>query len=324
MTLLRYSAALVLLAAPLANAQDEPFAATDAPTIVTLLDEAYVTGPQVRLGDVADIEGPEAEVFSRVELGPAAVPGSSKRLTPSLLLSRLRLAGYQDASVDFRGAAAVEATTLAVDITPEVVAEDLRNFILDEMPWDAASSTIDVRLPRQAVTVPEGDLDIEWMANPQYDYLGTGLFRGKVVVDGDIKRNVICQATVETYVDVVVADREIPRGTLISTRHLRLEKQALSPLQAGVYTDMAEVAGMKARSTVFPGTVIRSRHAAQPRIFRRNQEVTVEARAGSLLVRSRAVAMTDGYAGEVATCRNPDSKEEFTGVVRDDGVVVVN
>ena len=69
--------------------------------------------------------------------------------------------------------------------------------------------------------------------------------------------------------------------------------------------------------------MITKRKVQPRRLFKRNQIVIVEARAGALRVRNRARALDDGRAGDVVTCLNLDSKQEFQGVVRKDGVVVV-
>ena len=59
------------------------------------------------------------------------------------------------------------------------------------------------------------------------------------------------------------------------------------------------------------------------RIIKRNQVVTVEVRAGTLMVRDRAQAMSNAAAGDIIICRRINSKEEFQGIVREDGIVEV-
>ena len=60
---------------------------------LTLHEEAYVKGPKVYLGDVADIEGENAVDLAMVEVASAALPGASKRLNAALVASRIRHAG---------------------------------------------------------------------------------------------------------------------------------------------------------------------------------------------------------------------------------------
>ena len=75
--------------------------------------------------------------------------------------------------------------------------------------------------------------------------------------------------------------------------------------------------------TIFPDTVSR-RVTSCPVALWRNQIVTVEVRAGALVVRDRALSMSNAAAGDMIICRRMNSKEEFQGVVREDGIVEVH
>ena len=77
--------------------------ATATDTLV-LKDEAYVRGPRVLLGEVAEIEGTLAPELESIELGTAALPGDSKRLNAALVESRIRNAGLDLSDVEVSGA----------------------------------------------------------------------------------------------------------------------------------------------------------------------------------------------------------------------------
>lgn len=294
-----------------------------ASIVVTLREQAYVKGPQVALRDVADIEGDDAGALYGLEIMPAAPPGNVRRIHASLLRSRLVTSGYEPHEFEIAGADSVNATTLHVELSREMVAEDLRRFIQSEMPWDSTEATIDVTPPPNNLMLPEGDLTLEWNPSPLYRYLGQGTIRGEAIVDGEVRDAFYCKVDVQAYGDVVVAAKDIPRGSVISRNDLTLEKRALSTMRNGYFRDPAELVGMVARSTIFPDTVLTSRHAMPRRIIRRNQVVTVEVKKGSLVVRDRAVAMGNAAAGDLLICRRTDSREEFQGIVREDGVIVV-
>ena len=298
-------------------------AAWSAADTVTLKNEAYVKGPYVTLGEVADIQGEHAEALALVELAPAALPGSSKKFDAALLKSRIANAGLSVESLQFAGASNTVATTLHNELTPDMMIAELRTFIESEMPWEPEDTSIDIALPTQEVVVPDGALEIRWWPNPQYRWVGPGVFRGEIQVDGEVKRTILVRAQIEAYSDVLVAATDIPRGKLISTSDLQIEKRAMSMLKGSVLSRPEEIVGQVARSTIFPGQVITTRQIAPRQLVKRNQNVVVEATAGALVVRSQARALMNACAGDVIVCMNPDSKEEFQGTVRGDGVVVV-
>jgi len=156
---------------------------------------------------------------------------------------------------------------------------------------------------------------------------GTGsppaAFRGTLRVDGEVKRTILCKAGIEAFVPVLVAATDIPRGRMIRESDIEIQRRALSTMRYGALTDLDEAVGQLARGTIFPGTVLTNRSVVPRRLVKRYQAVLVETRAGNLLVRGQARAMEDGSAGDLIRLTNPESKAELFGVVREDGIVVV-
>jgi flagella basal body P-ring formation protein FlgA len=298
-------------------------AAADTDTVM-LKTEAYVKGPALTLGDVANVQGDNAEILASIEIGNAAMPGDSKRLDASLLRSRVENSGFAADSVDFQGPGSVVATTLSSEITSDMLATDLRTFIEGEMPWAQDDATIDIVAPAQDLVVTDGLIEVRWLPNPQYRWVGPGVFRGEVTVDGSVKRTVLVRAQIEAYTEVLVAATDIPRGSIISASDLQMERRAMSQMKGSVLRNTTDAVGQVARSTIFPGQVITTRQLMPRQLVKRNQAVMVEARAGGLVIRSQARALMNGCEGDLITCMNLDSKEEFQGVVRKDGVIDVN
>jgi flagella basal body P-ring formation protein FlgA len=288
---------------------------------VMLKTEAYVKGPMVTLGDIAEISGENSEQLAALEVSSAAAPGASKRIDTALL--KMRLNGAGASGVEVQGAPSVVATTLSLDLSREVLTDDLRTFIQTQLPWSDAETTIDILDEPDPVTVPEGEVAVRWMPNPQYRWVGQGTFRGDVEVDGKVKRTVFAKANIEAYAEVLVCASDIPRGRQITTSDLRFEKRALSQQKGDGVQELDEVVGMIARDSMLMGETISRRSLLPKQLIKRNQLVTVEAKAGSLVVRSRVKSLDNGGAGDVIRMMNPDSKAEFQGRVRPDGSVEV-
>ncbi|MCC6794945.1 MAG: flagellar basal body P-ring formation protein FlgA [Candidatus Hydrogenedentes bacterium] len=294
--------------------------AASADTIM-LKTEAYVKGPMVTLGDIAEISGDNAEQLAALEVSSAAAPGAAKRIDSQLLKMRLNGAGANN--IEMRGPTSVLATTLSLDISREVLTDDLRTFIQTQLPWTDAETTVDILDEPEPVTVPEGEVTVRWMPGPQYRWVGQGAFRGDIEVDGKVKRTVFAKANIEAYAEVLVCAQDIPRGKQIAVSDLRFEKRAMSQQKGDAVQDIDEIAGMIARDSILMGETISRRSLVPKQLIKRNQLVNVEARAGSLMVRSRAKALDNGGAGDVIRLMNPDSKAELQGRVKNDGSVEV-
>jgi len=300
-------------------------AASAAPgAVVVFREEAYVKGPVVRLGEIAEIEGAGAAALSEVEIVAAAQPGSSKRLDAGLVAARLRNAGYDRLEVEVKGAKSVEAKTLHQEITPDMIAGDLRAYIEQSMPWDPLVTEVEVVPPQQGIVAPEGEVGFEWRSAPDYAFVGQGSFRGSVTVDGTPLRTLNCKASVETYVNVVVAAAAIPQGKIIMPSDVAKETRLLSSLKEPAFQAPSDVVGrFTARSSIVPGQVIGKRLVAPRMLVRRKQMVAVEMASGALRVQTQAEAQADAAEGEPVVCMNVNSKQPFVGLVRADGIVVV-
>ena len=290
---------------------------------ITLKQEAYVKGPKVTLGEVADITGDHTEQLGGIEVGPAASPGDSRRVEKPLIEARLKTAGIAAETFDLRGAPAVVAKTLHLEVTRDVVEQNIRAFVEQQMPWKPEDAVIEVSFPMEGMVVPEGEVAFEWKVDPGFRFLGTGGIRGAVTVDGEVKRSFLCKVSIEAYDEVMVASVPIQRGSMLAMSNVTIERRAMSGLKDAVFHDPSELAGFVARRAIGPGEVITQRSMAPRIVIKRNQFVTVETRAGGLQIETQARAGSDGAVGDVVICVNPNSNQQFQGVVRRDGVVVV-
>lgn len=289
---------------------------------VTLKPEVYVKGPEVKLGDIAIIKGTNAEALAALPLTPAAQPGDEKRIDASFLSLRIKNAGFTDADqIVVCGAPSVTAKTLHLELTSQMIAEDLRRFIENHMPWTPENATIEVTGPTEDITTPDGDLSLDWRPSSQYRYVGQGSFRGELRVDGETYRVLNCAVNIDATQDVVVAATDIPRDKIISLADLTLEARPVTGPDVAAFRTMEEVVGQSAKADLAAGQAISARCVAPQLIVRRNQVVTVEAHAAGLVVTTRAKALTDGREGEMLRCQTLEGKDEFTGIVRRDGVV---
>lgn len=290
---------------------------------LTLRDEVYVKGPMLRLGDVADIEGVNADVLSQIEVSAAALPGATKNLNASLVASRLRGAGVDTDSVEIEGAVQTRATTLHIDISPTMIAHSLRDYILTTMPWDPEDTFIDVPPPRSEIIAPDGVISIAWTPAPQYRFLGAGSFRGAISVDGEVQKTLLLKATVDPQGTVLVARRDIARGLMIGVNDIELRTVSLSQAPSDVLINPDEALNKVAKRTIFSGQPLLPNYLDLPILVRRNQEVPVEVSHSSMHIQIRARALTDARAGDTVACANLGSKDQFYGVLRSDGVIVV-
>lgn len=291
--------------------------------VITFNEQSFVKGPMITLGEIAEIEGEKAADLAVLEVGPAPAPAASRQLDRALVLARIRASGIAADSLDMQGARMVQVKTLHRELTREMVAESLRSYVESQMPWPTGDAEITVDVPAQETILPDGDITIEWRPSPDYRYLGSAPFKASVAVNGQLRKTFLCKATVEAYSAVVTAGIPIAKGKTISASDLRVETKPLATIVDAFFLDPGDATGFVAVRNIGAGEVVTKALLTPRVVVKRRQVVTVESRAGSMMVTTQARADSDGAEGDSITCTNTNSNQAFQGVVRRDGVVVV-
>ena len=130
-------------------------------------------------------------------------------------------------------------------------------------------------------------------------------------------------ARIERHLPVVVLERPINRQQVIGPDDIRIERQAVSTLSNGYFTEAEDVIGLASRRRLMPGQVLTSAHVTPRRIVERGQEVTLFSARPGLVVRMKGIALEDGVEGERIRVRNESSKRIVEGYVEPSGAVRV-
>ncbi|MFO7602551.1 MAG: flagellar basal body P-ring formation chaperone FlgA [Gammaproteobacteria bacterium] len=125
------------------------------------------------------------------------------------------------------------------------------------------------------------------------------------------------------YAHVVVSQQSLPRGTVIGTEDVRLQKQDLSQLNYGYFKSTDEVIGMQLKRHVQRGESLSPGNLKPRRMVQRGDIVTILAEVDGLTVRVKGHALTDGYRGEAIRVKNQRSKRILQAEVIAPGVVQV-
>jgi flagella basal body P-ring formation protein FlgA len=86
-------------------------------------------------------------------------------------------------------------------------------------------------------------------------------------------------------------------------------------LGGGVLHDLSQAVGQRLRRPLDAGQAVIVHGLTAPTLVRRGQDVTLEARAGQLAVRTAGVALKDGALGDLIPVENPSGRV-VEGIVR--------
>ena len=292
--------------------------APEAPLVVNLRPESTVRGPEIRLGEIAEIQGGEADMVERlraVEVGRAPLPGLSRALDPAYLKARLRLAGVDPASLVLDFPRVVSITTASQQVTGTVLLAAVREHLLATRPDEAESLSIQFSgATLGAVTLPAGSLELKVRTRPGADLLGSISATAEAWVDGAMVRSISVPVRVSQQAEVLVAARPIGRAVPIGPEDVRVERRELSTGQEAL-RDPGAVLGRQAVRNIVAGEPILAALVSQPPLVRRGDMVVLTAEARGIRAVTQGEAKEDGKAGQVIRVRNLTSNREIYGMV---------
>lgn len=283
------------------------------PSVVTLKERAVVAGEQVELKDIAAIDGPGAgslasAVILKSPSGPIGV-----RLSADYILKKIT-AQYQG-QVVLKGAREVHIARKYVKIPTARLEQLYKDTIVAKSPWRDSGRIVieDITIP-PSVEVLEKDKDAaRAKISPHEDFLGRTTLT-LVFGDGATAEQVNISARVKVIATVPVARTTINRGSIITEADLEMKSLDISRYSS-VVMDAKECLGKRVKTGLRQGRPVLKTNIEDPPLVNRGDIVFLEAKANSLVVRDRAVALKDGRISEQIPVRNISSGKQVVGTI---------
>ena len=317
-TLDRRSIGLVIVVLALASP-----AAADR---IQLRPRADTEGPQVYLGDIADLEGRHAEAL--VELVVAQFKPKTTRMTISLAALRKRLRAKQInvatiSLVGFAKCQVVRHLPPPAPIVAETTAPIVANSI-DDLHVDGPTTLREhfdhwlpqhLQLPSEEIVIELSTKEIKSLAvsaqRDRFEFQLHGQARlGKLAITINrfsgqelVERIHVRPMVKRQRMAVVVKDRikagEPYTSDNVELRQVQMDRDRGQPVEA-----IDQVIGMMARSTVKPGAMLFEKDLRKPYLVRKGQLITARCIAGNLMVKTVGRAEADGALDDIVMVRN--------------------
>jgi flagella basal body P-ring formation protein FlgA len=285
---------------------------------VTVARQASVAGPEMRLGEIAELEG-EAARFADLSLGRSPAAGDSVRLGGESILRRLRAAGLEPDAVLYSIPPSVRVTRAFQEISDHELREAIRARV--EAGLGAGESIDDIGLP-QSLRVPLGAYAIE-VDEPLLSASRTRRADVRIVQADEVVARVAARVTIAAIGPVVVTRRAIERGGVIGAADVDVEERSLGAQGTQLVHDPADAIGKQARVAIPAGRPISASSLAAQSVVRKGDAVQLLIETAAMRLSVAGEALEDAATGEVVRVTNPSSGRELTGRAVAHGVVVV-
>ncbi len=321
---------------------------------VRLRQQATVSGDRIRLGDVADLRGLDAEQLANVEI--AAFSGN-KTTEVTLVqlqrqlsgaganLGRVSLSGFGVCQVQ-RGTPApaapvaqpvaepvVQPALLSVEPAPAPapvianpqaavalnsvisVQQVIERYLREHLEYHAGEMQLTFAAA-DAALLSQSALDGRWELEP----LSTARL-GRLPLAVRKWQGTTLVSEQRLYVQVsrqtlaAVATRPLRRGQTIAPGDVEVQAVTLDADRGQPVTELRQLIGQLAQRSVRAGEVVYAADVQEPVLVQRGEVVAVQCVSGGLVIRMTGRAEEDGSRGQIINVRNDRSRSLFQAKV---------
>jgi flagella basal body P-ring formation protein FlgA len=296
---------------------------------ISLRENSRVQGEDIYLGNIADVAAYRGakvapgsiDMIKALRLGSSPALGTYRLLRKKRLISRLERGGWHNALV--KGPETLKIWRSSRSISKDDLILKVENNILQKMPWPKDKVELEVTFPGAEILIPEGKLKTEVELPRNYTFFGKGAVLVKLFVDGEEYKSLWAKTLIRLYTDMVLASRPILRNELIKEEDLKVERRLVASVPQGVFDDVDEIKGMRAKRKIGKDAVITQSVITLPELFKRGSMVSILLKKGGLAISAKGKAMEKGVKGKVIKVENISSKKVVLAEVLDSRTVMV-
>lgn len=289
--------------------------------VVRLPARVAVAGPDILLGDIADIETSDVDLNRRLQqlsLGRAAIPGQSRALSVATMRVRMRQQLLPEKQIVIDAPESAVSVTTRAQVVPGAALVEAAEQAM--RPEGSESGPVDGPLPPGAevilacaepdtVTVGDGSLELH-VSRLIGTAPGPMVASVDVIVGDAVQRTVMVRCDARVALDVLVTVAPLGRHASLGEETVAVERREFASLPRGLIeaadADVGRLGLDRLRTTrpLAAGTVLTDRMVELAPIIIRGQPVQIVATLGRVQVAAAGVALTDGRLGDIIQVEN--------------------
>lgn len=300
-----------------------PAASRPGQTIITLRKEAVVRGAEVLLGDIADITGPMAADYSKLQIGYAPAPGVERRVAVDAVQVKLTAGGAQGNSYKIVGASSVIRGETQV-----VSGADLAARTVTELTKRLSENA------RVEVRTPPGDFKFaaprERGANASIEFIvpttplkGDFNIEARATHGGETLGAVRIPVRVRIEVEALVVVQAIQSGDSIDATKIVRRRVDVTFIEGEPVQSTASLNGRIAARPLAKEKILTIQDLAVAPVFRRGDQAHIIIQRGSLRIDAVVRVDADALPGSRVPVTCLEFGKSLVAFVRDDGTLVL-
>jgi flagellar basal body P-ring formation protein FlgA len=293
---------------------------------ITIRPQAFVEGPQITIGDVAEIHGDVPGTVAKVRqivIGQSPPAGEERNMHGGYIITRLKQHGFYDDDVEVNGPEKIRITRAFQRIESRDVETAILRAIQQHMTWDPKQTTVHELRGVEAVLLPPGPVEYDVTFPLNSDFLGPTSFTVAFRVAGNVEARQYGTAYIDVTQDVVTTARPIARNDIIEAADVRLTRMNMARVSQQVYRRAEDVVGKRARRALQANTVIHTHEVENLPTVQKGDMVLMLAESALLKVSTMGEALESGMRGDTIRIKNITSNREVRAIIVDKKTVKV-
>lgn len=298
--------------------------AVTAANTITIPSRVQVKKMQVKLGNIAQITGDTSFVnqVQDITLGRSPLPNYQRTLYRQMVVNALQQKNIDLSAVSLNIPYQFVVTSKYKSLSIDKIVETGSNYIYDQLPYSEEKIKIIPISPPQQLKCPYGSVQMKVTSNNR-NLLGKTMVPIKILVDGQLYKQVYLQYRVKLYKKVLVAKTNLKRGRFVTQDLFKIEERTVTNRRGQLVAPQTELKGKKLKQSLQPGDVLLERMLEVPPLVKRWDDVTLIARVGGVEVTTTGRALEPGHKGEVIKVQNRNSGETIKAEVIGKGKVQI-
>lgn len=202
----------------------------------------------------------------------------------------------------------------------DAIQQAARDYLLSQLQ-DLAEPRIEVSSLDQRLTLTQCGKPLEAFDPPSFRRIG----RTSVGVrcPGEPSWSLFLSANIIADLPVVVASRDLARGSLLQASDLRIERISSDQLYPGYLSSLDQGVGKRLRRDLSQGKTLHNGMLMIPKSVQYGNLVSLVSSGGGLEVRMRGKALGHGSVGDRIAVLNLSSKRKVEGIIRSSDTIEV-
>ena len=295
-------------------------------TSLNLLESVSISSEKIYLADLVDLSDLNEELVQRLErvvVGSAPLPGRSRRVSRSLIATRLKKENLED-KLTLSGEGGVEVVREYNSISGSMIAELLKQFAYDNFISEAKEIRIEVLNTPNDIIIPSFSTSISFELPKGVIKRGRSVIYVIVRSESGYTKRIPITVNVRTFEDVLISRHQLNRNSDLKAEDVKVELRETTRARSNKYiTSIEDVKSMSLVRGVSMNKILRLDMFRIPPLITRGSQLDLMIITKNIVIRTKALAREEGQLNDIIEVQPLPTGNKVRAKIIDRKTVVV-